>query len=178
MTVGSILLDLARHPYRRLLLEWNWKSAFLSAAMRASIFFATNLTAGLRAALGAMAAEFVFRTAISGFYGSATQALRRAEPAWHGAVAVMVLLPVCSHTLEFLVHYFRGTPKLLTSVVVSMIFTAVSTLFNWYAMRRGALLVGASQKSLAEDMKSMPSIIAGFLLAGPRALGRLAFRRS
>ncbi|HBY59472.1 MAG TPA: hypothetical protein DEH78_06590 [Solibacterales bacterium] len=176
MTAASILLELVRDPYRRLLLEWNWKSAFLSASMRASIFFATNLAAGFRAAAGAMLAEFVFRTAISGFYGAATQALRRAEPPWQGALAVMVVLPLCSHTLEFLLHYLRGTPKLWTSVAVSVAFTGVSTLFNWYAMRRGALLVGDGRQSLAEDMKSMPAIVAGFLLAGPRALGRAALR--
>jgi len=170
---GKALVELLRHPRAHLLARWNWKSALLSSLIRASIFFATNLTAGLDEAFGAMLAEFVFRASTAGFYGAVTQAFRRVEPAWHGAVIVMVLLPVCTHSLEFIIHWLRGTPKLFVSILVSACFTALSTLFNWYAMRRGALVVGAEGDTLASDMRRMPSILLDFVLFFPRTLLRV-----
>jgi hypothetical protein len=176
LTVSDILRDIVRRPGVHLIRRWNWKSALTSSLLRGVIFFATNLTAGWRAAAGAMAAEFIYRTALSGFYGSVTQSFRHAQPAWASAVFVMVLLPLSSHVIEFVVHYLRGTPKLLLSMIASVIFTAVATLFNWYAMRQGVLVVGEGNASFGDDMKAMPRVIAEFLLAVPAALWR-AVRR-
>jgi hypothetical protein len=121
-----------------------------------------------------MLAEFTFRAITSGFYGSLTQAFRNTRPRWAATATALLLLPLASHSLEFLVHWLRGTPKLYTSITVSIAFTALSTLFNLYAMRRGALLVAEDQKSLFEDMHAMPAIIASFLACGPISLWRLA----
>jgi hypothetical protein len=63
-----------RHPVKYLLHRWNWKSAVLSSLLRASLFFATNLAAGLPAAIAAMKTELVFRGVTSGFYGALTEA--------------------------------------------------------------------------------------------------------
>ncbi|MEO8658016.1 MAG: hypothetical protein ABI693_06075 [Bryobacteraceae bacterium] len=175
-SIRRILGGLAADPYNQIFRRWNWKSAVMSAIIRAIIFFSTNIVAGLHAALAAVAADVAYRLATAGFYGTVTQALRRAEPAWHGALATMLILPLLNHSLEFLLHWARGTPKLKNSIIVSVCFTAVSTLFNWYAMRRGALLVSGEGDSLARDMARMPSILAGFLSAGPRALWRAAKR--
>jgi hypothetical protein len=130
---------------------------------RAAIFFSTNLSAGLNEAFGAMGAEFLFRIVTSGFDGSITQAFRRSEPAWMAGVAAMVMLPFLSHSLEFAVHWLRGTPKLAQSTVASVMFTAISTLFNLYAIRRGVLIVGDDRRSLWADMRAMPGIIGSFL---------------
>ena len=175
--VLEVLGSLIRHPHEHLIRRWNWKSALTSAIMRAAIFFSTNITAGMRAAVGAMLAEFAYRVITSGFYGSAIQALRRAEPAWAGAVAAMVLLPLLSHSMEFVIHWLRGTPKLAASIIASVCFTAVSTLFNLYAMRRGVMIVGEERRSLWEDMRMMPRVIASFLALGPLAIWRYARAR-
>lgn len=172
-----MLRDVLRHPWTHLVLRWNWKSAATSALMRGGLFFSTNLTAGWKAAAGAMLAEFVYRSAISGFYGSVTQSFRRAEPAWAASLFVMLVLPASSHAIEFCVHYLRGTPNLKTSVVASVCFTAVATLFNLYAMRRGVLVVDDGKKSFAEDLRELPGVVGGFLVAGPLALVRLARSR-
>ena len=83
------------------------------------------------------------------------------------------VLPGASHSIEFVVHLLRGTPNLRTSLIASVSFTMLSTLFNLYAMRRGALLVGAEGGSVGADLRRMPRLIAGFLAAGPIALFRL-----
>lgn len=161
------------NPGELLLRQWNWKSAMFSSVIRATIFLVANLTAGWRAATGAMAAEFLFRAVTSGFYGSLTQAFRKAEPACMAAVTVLILLPLFSHSLEFAIHLARGTPKLAHSMIASIAFTEVSTLFNLYAMRRGALVVGSDASSIAADMRQIPRLIAGFVAAGPLAILRL-----
>lgn len=173
-TVGGALRDLASHPVDYFIRRWNWKAATTSALMRGGIFFTANLSAGLNAAMGVLLTEFVFRTLTSGFYGSILQAFRRVEPAWAAAVTTMIILPACNHSLEFLIHWYRGTPKLTQSIVASVCFTIVSTLFNLYAMRRGTLVVGENTKSLWQDLKDMPGLIASFVAIGPMALYRFA----
>jgi hypothetical protein len=150
-----------------LIRRWNWKAALSSSIVRGLIFFFANLRSGWHAAAGAMLAEYLFRAATSGFYGSVTQQLSQVEPEWQGVVCAMVLLPAWSHSLEFLVHWLRHTPHLKTSVIASMSFTVVSTAFNHYAMRRGALVVGGERDSFLTDMRAMPRMIAGFVAAGP-----------
>jgi hypothetical protein len=152
-----------RDPVKHLLHRWNWKSAVLSSLLRASLFFATNLTAGLPAAIAAMKTELVFRGITSGFYGALTEAFREAEPPWAAALTVMLLLPVANHSVEFVVHWMRGTQKLLPSILASIVLTAFSTLFNFYVMRRGALIVGYGRHSLGKDLLRLPRLAWDFV---------------
>ena len=167
-TVSEVLQDLALHPGRYLFARWNWKAALLSSILRAAIFFFTNLVAGWHAAVGALSAELALRLATSGFWGAITEALSEAQPAWAALAAAVVLLPLLAHSLEFLVHWLRHTPKLAFSVLTSIAFTCVSTAFNMFAMRRGALTVGHASSSLSEDLSRIPGLILDFVLVGPR----------
>ncbi|HET8549013.1 MAG TPA: hypothetical protein VFL57_13445 [Bryobacteraceae bacterium] len=176
-TPAQVLVSLVRHPYRNLIRRWNWKSGLSSALIRAAIFFSANVTAGLRAAVGAMVAELAYRAIISGFYGTVTEALRRAEPAWRTAVVAMVLLPSANHSIEFVIHWLRGTPNLRASIVASVCFTALSTLFNLYAMRRGVLIVGEERRTFIDDMRMMPRVIGSFVALGPLAVWRFGRAR-
>jgi hypothetical protein len=171
--VAGALLSVVRDPVGRLIRDWNWKSAVVSTALRTPIFFFFNLSAGRKAAFEALLTELVLRSLTSGIYGSLTEALRDAEPAWRAGLTASVLMPAGNHSLELLVHWLRGTPKLTNSILAAVCFTMFSALFNLYAMRRGALIVGANQRSLGHDMQRMPRLIGGFLAAGPLALFRL-----
>lgn len=176
-TAGQVLLRLLRHPWDGLLRRWNWKSALLSAVSRGLLFFAANIRAGWHAAVGAFLTELVFRACTSGFYGAVTQAFVPVRPVWTATVTTMVLLPVFSHTLEFAVHAARGTPELSRSIAVSVAFTALSTAFNLFAMRRGALLVGQGRAAMSDDLRRMPRLVAAFGLAVWRAVGGLRRHR-
>jgi hypothetical protein len=177
MRVEEALRRLFTRPMDLVVRRWNWKAAFFSSLTRGIIFLVANLTAGWRAAAGAMLAEWVYRAMTSGFYGAITQTLGEADPEWQGAIAAMILLPITSHSIEFAVHYFRHTPNLKASIISSMSFSVVSTLFNLYAMRRGTMVVGRGGLSLAQDMRNMPGVITGFLGIFPlwiwRSLRRL-----
>jgi hypothetical protein len=158
--------------------RWNWKAAVLSSIVRGLIFFSVNLVAGPRAAVAALITELAFRGVASGFYGALTEAFRYAEPEWAASLAALLLLPIFCHSLEFLVHLMRGTAKLRASVLASVCFTAISTLFNLYAMRRGALVTGKGGDTLGSDLKRMPRLVVSFLVAGPRAALRLSVRKA
>jgi hypothetical protein len=164
MTILEALQRLTTHPYEMLIARWNWKSSLFSSILRALVFLFANLAAGWRAATGAMLVEFLYRGISAGFYGAITQSLRTAEPQWAAGVVAMILLPLISHSIELSIHLMRGTPKIITSMIASICFTAVSTLFNLYAMRRGALIVGDNGASVTQDLKRVPGLIAGFVL--------------
>jgi len=171
-TVGAVFEGIIRDPARNLFQRWNWKSAVLSSLLRAGIFFFTNLVAGWHAAVGALLAELALRAVTSGFYGAITELFSEARPVWAAMTAAMVVLPLVNHSLEFLVHWLRGTPKLGLSIAASVLFTACSTAFNVYAMRHGVLTVGGKSKSLREDLARLLPLLGQFLLAGPRAIFR------
>jgi hypothetical protein len=48
-----------------------------------------------------------------------------------------------------------------------MSFTVISTLFNYYAMRRGTMVVGANASSIGDDMRALPRVIGGFVSVLP-----------
>jgi hypothetical protein len=121
---------------------WNWKAAFMSALYRAPIFFLTSLRAGWRLAISAMFAETMLRVVTSGFYGAATQAIRKLEPAWLAILIVLLIAPAAVQVLELGVHLVSRTPNLKAGILVSTLMTAVASLFNWYAMRQGTMLTG------------------------------------
>lgn len=171
--MAQVLRELFANPVGLLVRRWNWKSALLSSLFRAAVFFFANLAAGWRAAVAAMSVELLYRGVSAGFFGALTHAFRSARPAWLATTTALVLLPLASHSFEFAVHLARGTPKLITSIISSVIFTVVSTLFNLYAMRRGVLIVGAEGRSLTADFVALPRIIGGFIALAPVALWRL-----
>lgn len=166
--VGHVLgTALAALPAQRhgggAMVIWNWKAALTSAMTRAGLFFAVNLTSGMAAARAAFVTELVLRGVTSGFYGAVTQRFRHVQPAWAGTLAASILLPVVSHSIEFLVHWGRGTQALGASIVASVCMTVVSTAFNLHLMRHGVLTVGDGSRSLMEDVRALPRLLASFL---------------
>jgi hypothetical protein len=164
---------MAARPGHYFVRGWNTKAAALSALYRAVIFFITTIKAGVGAALAALTIEAGFRIVASGFYGVVAQALRNAHPRGLAALIVMLLLPALIQVLELAVHWKAGTPHLLRGVIVSTVAAGLSSLFMWFAMRRGAFLVGEEARPFREDLKRYPGLLADFLLAIPRwLLGR------
>jgi len=161
-------MKLGRGVRNRLEQLWNWKSALLSAVMRALVFLTINWTSGQKAAWMAMGVEFTYRILTSGFYGSLIQRFRLVEPAWKASLYVVLLLPALNQGLDLWVHWLNGTPKLAASVAASSVITVWAALFNLYAMRRGALVTGRDARPLAEDLRQLPALLADFTLLVPR----------
>jgi hypothetical protein len=171
----NALAAVLRNPFLALIEGFNWKTATLSAILRALMFFFTNLRSGHQLALRATLVEAVYATCASGIFGALTQRLRNAQPAWLTGLVLWLGVPATLLTAQFFVHRAFGTPQLKASMIGSFCFAAIGTGFNWFAMRQGALLVGgqrsgAARTSFAEDLKALPRIIWAFVTAAPRAL--------
>jgi len=169
-TVQGVVSRLLRHPFRSIILRWNWKSAILSAALRAPIFFFVYLFGenGLWLAVGAFAVQAALRLFMGGVNGAIIQSFRRVEPAWHALIAVPLVLASVSHLFEFMVQsiydYKTGVTGKGSAVAISVLVSVTSALFNLFAMRRGALLVkDDSQQSIWRDLWRMPRITLEFI---------------
>lgn len=173
-TLSSALRAIAFHPWSNLVGLWNWKTAGLSALLRAVTFLATNLRAGSHKAVRAMLVEAVFAILAAGTLGAVTQRLRATRPFAATALTVWLGLPTLLVAAQTAVHRLAGTPHLRTGLIVSFCFAAIASGFTWYTVRRGVMLAGEETTALTDDARAIPQVIAGFLLAGPRALFRLA----
>ncbi len=165
-TITGVTWDILRHPFRTLVLNWNWKSAIISSVSRAPIFFGAYLAhkQGLRMALLAMSVQFVFRAITGGTNGAIIQSFSKIEPVWHAVVTIPIVLTVVMHIGEwFLQSAFdsvTGSSGKTTAVLLSIFGSVVSSGFNLLAMRRGLLLVkDESQQSFWHDIKQMPWIV-------------------
>jgi hypothetical protein len=167
LPLAQVLAGVLRDPIRTFVINWNWKAALTSALCRASIFFVVNVPAGLMHGVRAMLTEMIFRGVASGVMGSMTQAFSRAQHSW----VALIILPVLGHTLEYLVHRTAGTPRLGQSIVASVAFSVLTTSFNLFAMRRGALIVGTEgQSTLLDDLRRLPGLFVSYLRAGASLL--------
>lgn len=168
--VIDVFRELLRHPLRAIIFRWNWKAAVLSALLRAPIFFFTYIfkKEGLKVAIGAAIAQSIFRIIFGGVNGSIIQAFSKVEPAWHAVLTVPIILAIFSHLVEFSVQTVydnqTGVNGKGKAITVSVIVSAISAIFNLFAMRRGALLVkDESQQSIWRDLKRMPWLAFEFI---------------
>lgn len=182
-TISEAWLFLWRNP-SQFVRYWNYKGAILSGVMRAPIFLATYLIGkeGLRLALAAATVQFIFRFFFAGVGGALIQSFRRVEPPWKAILSIMLLLPLISHVIEFLLQllfgYVTGTQDRTDEAILrSISFSILSALFTLFAMRRGIMTVGESEsKSLINDLSRLPVIIFHFCAFIPNEISAM-FRR-
>ena len=186
-SVRDVFSNLLHHP-AQLITRWNWKSVVLAVIMRGLIYLTIYLISGENwtVTLTAVMVELPFRVITTGVAGALVQSFRKATPIWLANTIVSIMLPAFSHTIEFTVHY--GQEKYFSDILaatkdgvtrqrtfaISVLFSVVSVLFNLYAMRKGALLVGAGEatKSLKDDFKQMPRLVGEFIVALPMVILR------
>lgn len=164
----AVLWQLACHP-QQLVRLWNWKSALLSLCLRGPVFLAASLRVSVRAGVSALVTESIFCAVVAGLYGAVVQSLRSAQPQWLTLLFLTVVLPAIAQALEYLLHWFRGTPHLRFAELVSIFISGVSAAFTWYAMRRSTLLVGSQGNPFTTDLRRLPRLVYNFLAALPRA---------
>ncbi len=175
--IAEVFRSLASHPLQ-VITRWNWKAALLGAILRASFYFTVYQAAkeNIKAAMTAAAVELAFRFLTSGISGSIVQSFRRATPAWIATLIVTISLPIFSHSIEYVTHYiqdvyFAGVLPASQNngrqwaFAFSVLFSALSAMFNLFAMRHGVLLVGAGKetKSLWSDFKKIPALVLEFV---------------
>jgi hypothetical protein len=172
----SVLAGMVRRPISAFLLRWNWKSAIVSAAYRAPIFFAVSVRHGIRMATAGVLVEAGFNAVGAGFYGAFLESVRNAQPAWLASLLATCAVPVLTQIVLNLVHYAAGTSVLHRGIILSILLSALSAAFNLYVMRRGAMLTGNDAEPFQRDLARLPVMIGGFLMILPRSLVRM-FRK-
>jgi hypothetical protein len=172
-SVMTALSELARHPAQTFFYSWNWKAALLSAMMRAPLFLVATLCQGLEAISVAVLVEAAYSAGISGCYGAFVQKLRCARPLWASGVLILVALPGMLLWLDYKLHLATGMPNLKGGMVAAGILSLLSSLFNWYLMGRGSLLVGVQGGSFGSDLKRLPTMLVDFVSWVPRYCCRL-----
>ena len=184
-TIGEAWRDVLNDPWR-IVRQWNYKGAIFSGVLRAPNFFITYLAGGanLRLALLAASVQFVFRFLFGGAAGTLIQSFRRVEPAWKALVSILLVVPVISHLLEFVVQMIFGN---LTqsgehtddAVIRSICISIMSALFTLFLMRRNVMIVSdAESKSLLSDSLNLPIMLFHFLAFVPLEIARMIFRAS
>jgi hypothetical protein len=164
-------------PLARLGRYWNWKCAALSMGVRGALFFTTNLPAGTRAALLALATDMAFRGALAGCFGALIQALSAWRRRRLATMVTLAAVPAASHAVEALVHWRAGTPLLAVSMAASVSLTLLTTTFDLFAMRRRAFLTGPDGDSLWSDLRRLIPLLIAFASVPFAWLGRHLPRR-
>jgi hypothetical protein len=172
-SVMAALTELARHPAQTFIYSWNWKAALLSAMLRAPLFLAATLRQGLEAISVAVLVEAAYSAGMSGCYGAFVQKLRYARPRYASGLLILFVLPALLLWFDYLVHRATGMPNLKGGMLAAGSLSLLSSLFNWYLMSRGSLLVGVPGGSFAADLKRLPLMLIDFISWVPRYCYRL-----
>ena len=186
ISVKDVCVNVFRHPLQ-LITRWNWKAVLLAVIVRASIYLVTYSVRheAWVVIITAMVFEAISRFLTTGVAGALVQSFRKAQPFWLANLIVSVALPAFSHTVEYLTHYTQETyfsdmfaasqnSGRENTFPISVLFSVVSVLFNLYAMRHGALLVGAGKETqtLRKDFTQIPKLIWDFIGALPNMICR------
>ncbi len=176
-TVGQALLQLLRNPFYYFIRHWNWKSALFAAFNRGTIFFVATMKRGRMEMSVAVLVEIIFSCAASGIYAAFTQAMRFAEPGWLAACIVALGIPSALYGFDYLAHVYTGMHNVRPAVTFATGLSVLSTLFNLFIMRRGAMVVGEDSQPLWRDLMRIPFLLVQFLIAGPLWLWNVIFNR-
>jgi hypothetical protein len=155
-----------------LLLLWNWKSALLSIMLRAPVFAIVTMRHGPEAVAAAVLTEAGVCAINAGWYAAVVQVLRNRKPVWLVATVITVVLPLSGQVIEYAIHAWHQTPHRVAAVIASTVLGAIASLFNWYAMKQGSMLVGDERSSFGSDLRRFPMLLLRFFLLAPRWLGR------
>jgi hypothetical protein len=153
--------------------HWNWKSALLSAINRSAIFSIATMKRGRAEMSIAVLVEIIFVCATSGIYAAFTQAMRFAEPEWLAATVVALVIPSALYGVDYAAHFYTGMHRVRPAVTFATGLSVLSTLFNLFMMRRGAMVVGEGSQPLWRDLIRIPVLLVQFLIAGPMGVFRL-----
>jgi hypothetical protein len=145
------------------LTHWNWKAALITAVLRAGACMAAlwHSPAHTREHFGAVEAAYVLLT--SGIFSAWQQQALDVKPRRLSWAIVVLVIPLGSLAADSALHIWLDHGNMRALGIGALIATLVSAMFHWHVMQNGAMLVGEKSRSLADDMKRMPRLIATFV---------------
>jgi hypothetical protein len=155
---------------------WNWKCALLSATARSIVYGSAMARSGLQGSLSVVMVEMAYVTLTAGLYAGLQQKALSFRSRLLGNLTVVLGVPALSQLLDWCAHRATGAVAPAQATLAVCIFAAVSALFHLHVMRRGAFLTGHSGRTLVDDFRRMPRLIAGFVTAPVALLAGLGTR--
>ena len=142
---------------------WNWKCALLSAGARSVVYLAAMAHGGPHGRTAVVLVEIGYVTLTAGIWAGMQQMALGIRSRLLGNITVAGVVPALSQAFDWLAHRASGATAPARATVAVCIFAAISALFHLHVMRRGAFLTGQG-RSLVDDFRRMPRLIAGFVL--------------
>jgi hypothetical protein len=143
---------------------WNWKCALMSATARSLVYLAATIRTGLRGSLAIVLVEVAYVTLTAGIYAGMQQRALGLRTRWLGNLIVALGVPALAQTMDWITHRLTGPAVAPKAILAVCIFTLLSALFHLHVMRNGAFLTGGKGRSLVDDFRRMPRLIAGFVI--------------
>jgi hypothetical protein len=143
---------------------WNWKCALLSATARSIVYLAAIARSGVTGGISIILVEIVYVTLTAGIYAGVQQRALQFRPRILGNLSIVLGVPMLAQLVDWLAHRVTGAVAPGSANLAVCIFAAVSALFHLHVMRRGAFLTGSKSQTLRDDLRSMPRLIAAFVL--------------
>lgn len=143
---------------------WNWKCALMSASARSFVYLAAMARSGWQAAGSIVLVEMAYVTVTAGVYAGMQQKALGLRSRTLGSLIVVVGVPGLSQLLDWAAHRVSGAAVTNKATLAVCVFAAISALFHLHVMRNGAFLTGGEGRSLQDDFKRMPRLVAGFVV--------------
>ena len=118
---------------------------------------------GLRGSLAVVLVEVAYVTVTAGIYAGMQQKALGLATRWQGNLIVVLGVPGLAQALDWLVHRVSGAAVTGRATLAVSLFAALSAVFHLHVMRNGVFLTGAG-RSLFDDFRRMPRLIAGFVM--------------
>jgi hypothetical protein len=117
---------------------------------------------GLRGSLAVVGVEIAYVTLTAGVYAGMQQKALGLRTRWLGNVIVVLGVPGLAQALEWTAHRVTDATVTCRATLAVSVFAALSALFHLHVMRNGVFLTGCS-RSLFDDFRRMPRLVAGFV---------------
>lgn len=142
----------------------------MSATARSAVYLVAMMRAGhdgagLGSGLSVILVEMAYAILTSGLYAGLQQRALSIRSRLMGNLAVVVGVPGLAQILDWVTHRAVGAPAPGRATLAVCVFAGISALFHLHVMRRGAFLTGDRGRSLVEDFRRMPGLVAGFVAA-------------
>ena len=148
---------------RRAFSCWNWKCAFLSASARSVVYLTAMSRSGLRGSLAVVLVEIAYVTLTAGVYAGMQQRALGMRNRWLGNLIVVLAVPGLAQAPDWTAHWVTDGAVTGRATLAVSIFAALSALFHLHVMRNGVFLTGTG-RSLLDDFRRVPRLIAGFVV--------------
>lgn len=142
---------------------WNWKCALMSAVVRSCVYLAAMAHGCAHNRLAVVVVEMAYVTLTAGFYAGLQQHALGFRSRLLGDLAIVIGVPGLSMTLDWLIHRATGAAAGGRATFAVCLFALISALFHLHVMRRGVFLTGHQGRSLVEDFRRIPRLVASFV---------------